>query len=128
MPTLVDCNGNGEHDAFDIAKGVALDCDQSGVPDTCEHPSAVTDCNSNGISDLCDCYSGFSSDINTNNVPDECECTGDIDANGVVDVDDIIWVLVSWGADGSSEADVNSDGIVNGADLAIVLQGWGQCS
>jgi hypothetical protein len=128
MPALVDCNGNGEHDAFDIAKGVALDCDQSGVPDTCEHPSAVTDCNSNGISDLCDCYSGFSSDINTNNVPDECECTGDIDANGVVDVDDIIWVLVSWGADGSSEADVNSDGIVNGADLAIVLQGWGQCS
>jgi heat shock protein beta len=128
MPALVDCNGNGEHDAFDIAKGVVLDCDQSGVPDTCEHPSAVTDCNSNGISDLCDCYSGFSSDINTNNVPDECECTGDIDANGVVDVDDIIWVLVSWGADGSSEADVNSDGIVNGADLAIVLQGWGQCS
>ena len=128
MPALVDCNGNGEHDAFDIAKGVALDCDQSGVPDTCEHPSAVTDCNGNGISDLCDCYSGFSSDINTNNVPDECECTGDIDANGVVDVDDIIWVLVSWGADGTSEADVNSDGIVNGADLAIVLQGWGQCS
>ena len=128
MPALVDCNGNGEHDAFDIAKGVALDCDQSGVPDTCEHPSAVTDCNGNGISDLCDCFSGFSSDINTNNVPDECECTGDIDANGVVDVDDIIWVLVSWGADGTSEADVNSDGIVNGADLAIVLQGWGQCS
>ena len=128
MPALVDCNGNGEHDAFDIAKGVALDCDQSGVPDTCEHPSAVTDCNGNGISDLCDCFSGFSSDINTNNVPDECECTGDIDANGVVDVDDIIWVLVAWGADGTSEADVNSDGIVNGADLAIVLQGWGQCS
>jgi hypothetical protein len=127
MPALVDCNGNGAHDAFDIAQGIARDCDQSGVPDTCEHPSAIQDCNGNGISDLCDCYSGFSSDVNTNNVPDECECSGDIDANGRVDVDDLIEVLVAWGADGSSDADVNSDGIVNADDLGIVLSGWGQC-
>jgi len=127
MPALVDCNGNGEHDAFDIARGTSLDCDQSGVPDTCEHATAVTDCNSNGISDLCDVYSGYSSDLNTNNVPDECECAGDIDANGRVDADDIVWVLVSWGDGASSAADVNSDGIVNGGDLAIVLAGWGNC-
>lgn len=127
MPALVDCNGNGEHDAFDIARGNALDCDQSGVPDSCEHPSASTDCNGNGISDLCDCYSGFSSDINTNNVPDECECSGDVDANGRVDVDDLVWVLVSWGDGAESDADLNSDGIVNGQDLVIVLNGWGSC-
>ena len=127
MPALVDCNQNGEHDAFDIARGVELDCDQSGVPDACEHPSALTDCNSNGISDLCDCYSGFSSDLNRNDVPDECECSGDVDANGRVDVDDIVWVLVSWGDGPLSPADVNGDGIVNGPDLAIVLTGWGNC-
>jgi hypothetical protein len=127
MPALVDCNANGIHDAFDIAQGTAKDCDQSGIPDSCEHPSAGTDCNNNGISDLCDCYSGFSSDANTNNVPDECECQGDVDANGRVDVDDLIEVLVAWGADGSSDADVNSDGIVNADDLGIVLSGWGQC-
>jgi hypothetical protein len=127
MPALVDCNANGIHDAFDIAQGTAKDCDQSGIPDSCEHPSAGTDCNNNGISDLCDCYSGFSSDVNTNNVPDECECQGDIDANGRVDVDDLIEVLVAWGSDGSSDADVNSDGIVNADDLGVVLSGWGQC-
>jgi hypothetical protein len=127
MPALVDCNGNGEHDAFDIARGTARDCDQSGIPDECEHPSAVTDCNSNGISDLCDCYSGFSSDLNTNQVPDECECTGDVDANGRVDVDDIVWVLISWGDGPNSRADLNSDGIVNGVDLSLVLGGWGNC-
>jgi hypothetical protein len=127
MPALVDCNGNGEHDAFDIARGTSLDCDQSGVPDTCEHATAVTDCNSNGISDLCDVYSGYSSDLNTNNVPDECECSGDVDANGRVDADDIVWVLVSWGDGADSAADVNSDGIVNGGDLAVVLSGWGNC-
>jgi hypothetical protein len=55
MPALVDCNANGIHDAFDIAQGTAKDCDQSGIPDSCEHPSAGTDCNNNGISDLCDC-------------------------------------------------------------------------
>jgi hypothetical protein len=127
MPALVDCNANGEHDAFDIARGTSLDCDQSGIPDTCEHASAVTDCNGNGISDLCDCYSGYSSDVNTNNVPDECECSGDIDANGRVDADDIVWVLVSWGDGPGSPADVNSDGIVNGGDLSVVLSGWGNC-
>lgn len=127
MPALVDCNGNGEHDAFDIARGVALDCDQSGVPDTCEYPSASTDCNGNGISDLCDCHSGFSSDLNSNNIPDECECSGDVDANGRVDVDDLVWVLVSWGDGPESDADLNSDGIVNGVDLVIVLTGWGSC-
>jgi hypothetical protein len=127
MPALVDCNANGEHDAFDIARGTSLDCDQSGVPDTCEHATAVTDCNGNSISDLCDVYSGYSSDLNTNNVPDECECSGDIDANGRVDADDIVWVLVSWGDGLGSAADVNSDGIVNGGDLSIVLSGWGNC-
>jgi hypothetical protein len=126
-PSLTDCDGNGQQDAFDIALGVLRDCDQSGVPDICEFPSASTDCNLNGIPDLCDVVSAFSSDVNTNFVPDECECSGDIDANGRVDVDDIIDVITSWGASGASAADVNSDGIVDAADLVIVLAGYGIC-
>jgi hypothetical protein len=126
-PALVDCNNNGEHDAFDIALGVSLDCDQSGVPDTCEYPSASTDCNSNGIADLCDTISGFSSDKNGNHVPDECECSGDVDGNGYTDVDDLIDVLVAWGDTSYGPADLNQDGIVDSQDLLLVMVGWGNC-
>ena len=126
-PALVDCNNNGEHDAFDIALGVSLDCDQSGVPDTCEYPSASTDCNSNGIADLCDTISGFSSDKNGNHVPDECECSGDVDGNGHTDVDDLIDVLVAWGDTSYGPADLNQDGIVDSQDLLLVMVGWGNC-
>ena len=126
-PALVDCNGNGQQDAFDIALGVARDCDQSGVPDTCEYGSASTDCNMNGIPDLCDVTSAFSSDLNGNFVPDECECSGDVDGNGRVDVDDIIDVITSWGDTGNSLADVNNDNVVDATDLVIVLAGYGSC-
>jgi hypothetical protein len=93
----------------------------------CEYGSASTDCNANGIPDLCDVVSAFSADLNGNYVPDECECSGDVDGNGRVDVDDIIDVIASWGATGSNLADVNNDGIVGAGDLAIVLAGYGNC-
>ena len=127
VPALVDCNNNGQQDAFEIALGTVRDCDQSGVPDTCEYPSASTDCNGNGIPDLCDVVSAFSADLNGNFVPDECECSGDVDGNGRVDVDDIIDVISSWGATGDNPADVNNDNVVGAADLAIVLAGYGNC-
>ena len=127
VPALVDCNNNGQQDAFEIALGTVRDCDQSGVPDTCEYPSASTDCNGNGIPDLCDVVSAFSADLNGNFVPDECECSGDVDGNGRVDVDDIIDVISSWGATGDNPADVNNDNVVGAADLAIVLAGYGSC-
>ena len=127
VPALVDCNNNGQQDAFEIALGTVRDCDQSGVPDTCEFPSASTDCNGNGIPDLCDVVSAFSADLNGNFVPDECECSGDVDGNGRVDVDDIIDVISSWGATGDNPADVNNDNVVGAADLAIVLAGYGSC-
>jgi hypothetical protein len=127
VPALVDCNNNGQQDAFEIALGTVRDCNQSGIPDTCEFPSASTDCNNNGIPDLCDVTSAFSLDINGNFVPDECECSGDVDGNGVVDVDDIIDVIASWGALGDNPADVNNDDVVGAADLAIVLAGYGNC-
>jgi hypothetical protein len=127
IPALVDCNANGVQDAFDIANATSYDCDQSGVPDTCEYGSASTDCNGNGIPDLCDVTSAFSPDQNGNFIPDECECTGDVDANGRVDVDDIIDVIAAWGTTGDHPADVNNDQVVDTADLVIVLSGYGVC-
>lgn len=127
VPALVDCNNNGQQDAFEIALGTVRDCDQSGVPDTCEYGSASTDCNGNGVPDLCDVISAFSADLNGNFVPDECECSGDVDGNGRVDVDDIIDVIAAWGSVGDNPADVNNDDVVGAADLAIVLAGYGGC-
>jgi len=48
---------------------------------------------------------------------------GDINGDGVVDIDDLFEVLAHWGEPGGS-ADVNNDGIVNVEDLLIVLANW----
>jgi len=59
-----DCNGNGVHDAEDIAAGTSLEC------------------NSNGVPDECDIASGTSQDGNGNGVPDECDPGACCEANG----------------------------------------------
>lgn len=35
---FVDCNANGVDDALDISRGIAGDCDNDGVPDSCDSP------------------------------------------------------------------------------------------
>jgi predicted outer membrane repeat protein len=90
-PILVDCNGNGTHDAIEIASGAALDADRNGLPDACQ------------------------------------ECRGDVDGNGVVNIDDLVEIFIAWGDPKPGPADLNNDGIVNGGDLSLVLQGWGTC-
>jgi len=127
QPTLVDCNANGIHDAFDIRDGIAKDCDESGIPDSCEYANPNEDCNSNGVADLCDIQSGASLDQNANHVPDECECAGDVDGDGTVNVDDIVWVILAWGDIGPSPADLNGDNVVNAIDLGLVLTYYGSC-
>lgn len=126
-PTMVDCNANGIHDAFDIRDGVARDCDENGIPDSCEYANPNEDCNNNGTPDICDIQSGSSADLNANQVPDECECGGDADGDGTVNVDDIIAVILAWGDTGSNPADLNGDLIVNAFDLALVLTFYGGC-
>lgn len=126
-PDLVDCNGNGIHDAFDIALGNVSDCDEDGVPDSCQRPGAGGDCNGNGEPDFCDIVSGFSLDANANDVPDECECPADLDGNGRVDADDLVAILVNWGGGPSSGADIDGDGWVDAKDLGLVLSAWGPC-
>ena len=47
----------------------------------------------------------------------------DLNANGVVDGDDLSALLSQWGTDGG--ADLNADGVVDGVDLATLLTNWG---
>jgi hypothetical protein len=126
-PELVDCDGNGVHDAFDLRDGTFSDCDENGIPDRCDAASALEDCNANGISDYCDISTGASVDQNRNNVPDECECEGDVDGDGTVNVDDVVAVILAWGDVGPNPADLNGDFVVDAGDLTLILTYYGTC-
>ncbi|MBM4111069.1 MAG: hypothetical protein FJ254_06915 [Phycisphaerae bacterium] len=57
-------------------------------------------------------------------------CTGDLDANGVIDGADLGSMLSAWGPCGTSGcvADGDGSGSVDGADLGILLSAWGPCA
>ncbi len=50
--------------------------------------------------------------------------TGDLDADGVVRMDDFMTLLKQWGM-GNVAADLNQDGTVNVVDFLLLLQNWG---
>ncbi len=77
-----DCNQNGLPDTCDLASGVLTDANGNGLPDECE----LIDCNNNGIADADDIAGGFSEDCDGNGVPDECQPDGDND--GTIDACD----------------------------------------
>jgi hypothetical protein len=67
-------------------------------------------------------------DQNGNGTPDGCEppCPGDTNADGIVDVEDLVTVITTWGQpDGAG--DVSGDGDVDVEDLVMVITGWGEC-
>jgi len=74
---LGDCNGNGAHDAVDLALMTSADSNGNGVPDECD-----PDCNGNGIPDDTDIGVGNSDDCNGNGAPDECDIAAGLDCNG----------------------------------------------
>ncbi|MCI0677269.1 MAG: dockerin type I domain-containing protein, partial [Phycisphaerales bacterium] len=53
-------------------------------------------------------------------------CPTDINADGTVNVIDLLAVIAAWGAT-SGPADINSDGVVNIIDLLAVISAWGPC-
>ncbi len=53
-------------------------------------------------------------------------CNGDVNADGVVSVNDLLAVIAAWGSD-DSDADVDGDGVVAIGDLLAVIGAWGPC-
>ena len=53
-------------------------------------------------------------------------CYGDVNEDGVVDIDDLFEVLGHWG-EGAGPYDLNDDGAVDIDDLFEVLASWGPC-
>ena len=66
-------------------------------------------------------------DLNTKNlsVPNT-SCPADINNDGVVDVNDLLEVIQSWG-DKGGPADIDHDGIVGVNDLLELINSWGPC-
>jgi hypothetical protein len=113
---------------------VAIDTDLGviGAPD---HPLSgkayiyaglsASDCNGNATPDACDIFEGGSVDGDGNGVPDECETPGDVNQDGVVDVEDLVAVILAWGACAGCAADLDRSGAVDGPDLLLVVLNWG---
>lgn len=59
---------------------------------------------------------------------DEASCPGDLSGNGLVNGEDLVRILGTWGACPGCPEDLNGDGMVNGADLVVILGTWGPCS
>ena len=64
-------------------------------------------------------------------VPDDgtdgCAVIGDVNGDGVVDVDDVLLLINAWGACGLGQpcpADLDGDGVVGVNDMLIVLANW----
>lgn len=56
-------------------------------------------------------------------------CTGDVNADLVVDILDLLEVIGQWGAcDGGCTADIDGNGKVDILDLLEVIGAWGACS
>ena len=54
------------------------------------------------------------------------ECLGDINADGNVNVSDLLAIIAAWGTDDAS-ADIDGDGIVAVSDLLLAIGNWGSC-
>ena len=99
------------------------------VLDICQ---ALADCDDDGDSDGCEVEAGTQTDMNWDGVPDDClaPCPGDVTADGMVNISDLLLVISEWGQSGSS-ADCASgsgpypDGLVNISDLLQVISDWG---
>lgn len=100
-------------------------------------PVPDADCNSNGIADSVEIAGNPSLDLNGDGVIDTCPlpCTSDINADGLVNVTDLLAVIAAWGEcefPGNCPPDIapaatGGDGIVNVSDLLAVIASWGPC-
>ncbi|UCD74432.1 MAG: hypothetical protein JSV91_11650 [Phycisphaerales bacterium] len=54
-------------------------------------------------------------------------CTGDLNEDGVVNIDDLFTVLGAWGTCDECVEDINDDGKVDIDDIFALLGAWGPC-
>jgi hypothetical protein len=116
---------------------VSPDSDGDGVADMIDNcPDWANpdqeDCDGDGFGDVCAIALGFEPDADGDDVPDACDepsdCGADVNSSGIIDVEDMIFVLLDWGCSGDCFGDANSNGVVDVLDLVEVILTWGPCS
>lgn len=111
------------------------DIDQNDIVDSIDldalllvYDDLLEDCDGSGTLDLIELLDGTLPDADVNGVPDPCQCPGDITGNLVIDVEDLLLVIGSWGTCAPPcPADTNLDGMVTVEDLLQVILDWGDC-
>jgi hypothetical protein len=58
-------------------------------------------------------------------IDNDAPCTGDVDGNGDVGVDDLLVLIGQWGGPGSGDLDGSK--VVGVDDLLLLLNAWGSC-
>ncbi len=137
---MVDCNGNFQSDAEDIADGTSQDCNGNDVPDECDVASGSPDINGNNVPDECECDASNCEDGDLCTLdrcdPDNGACLflsggipfGDLNYSGNVDVGDVNCVVAGFGTPSACpDADVapcGGDGHVDVSDILMVLNAF----
>jgi hypothetical protein len=109
-----DCDGDGERDDVEIAKG-APDVDNDGVPDSCSD-----DCNANAIPDRWETFRGIAADVDGNATPDVCQ--EDCDGDGTPDVA-VVYLVLDSDVDRNARPDACDDCDLDGMPDLVELAG-----
>ena len=70
----------------DVGVTSSTDCNQNGIPDSCDLANGAPDCNTNGIPDSCDIASGTDPDPEGDGIPNSCEPASGIRLRGPSEV------------------------------------------
>jgi hypothetical protein len=138
-PTLTNTTLSGPF----AASANSHDADADGTFDSCDtctdsdgdgfgNPGFIT--NTCGLDNCPDDFNPDQSDTDNDGIGDACDvlpCPADIaggsGGDGLVNIDDLLLVINSWGKGAGSPGDVNGSGLVNIDDLLTVINAWGAC-
>ena len=123
---ICDSDSDGVYDCIDQCPGVDdIDSDGDGVMDCIDQcpndPNKV-------YPDVCGCGVP-DEDVDENGIIDclEPDCVADLDADGDVDVADLLTLIAAWGTCDGCSADFDGDNDVDVADLLTLIAAWGAC-
>ena len=65
-------------------------------------------------------------DDGTNTFTQSCWCSGDIDADEMIGVNDLLLLLDAWGGYYHPDLDANNDAVFDVNDILAVVEAWGR--
>ena len=93
VDVLIDCDGNGVHDAEQITSGASPDVNSNGIPDPCEINPCAGDVTGNGVIDGVD----LAAVLGVWGTAGQGKFPTDINLDGTVNAADLAYLLSNWG-------------------------------